>query len=145
MSEAVNYGIATVAAAASQFLLARRAEFSIEENAVYNIASAVTTLVAILWFAKCKNTYYEEQIGCAPSHRDYSVEKGKVEEIKDERKFRDISIILLASHALGWIAGSFASAVFGYNPKHTGSTLIINGAAFGVYMLVLLGTKEIAY
>lgn len=145
MSEAVNYGIATVAAAASQFLLARRAEFSIQENAVYNTASVVMTVVAIVWFAKCKSTYYEEQIGCPPSHGDYSVEKGKVEKIKDERRFRDVSIILLASHVLGWIAGSFASAVFGYHPKHTGSTLMINGAAFGVYMLVLLGTKEIVY
>jgi len=145
MSQATNFGIATFAAAASQFLLARGSGFSTEENAVYNTASVVTTGVAIRWFTQCKNAYYVQKIGCPPSHGDYPEKSAKMQKIKDERRWLDLSIILLASHALGWIAGSVASVALRYNPQHTGSTLMINGAALGVYTLVLLGTKELAY
>jgi hypothetical protein len=143
MSQAVNYGIATLAAAASQCLLARGFGFSTQENILYNTASLVTTLAAIRWFTQCKNTYYVQKIGCPPSHGDYPQRSEKIQKIKEEGRLRDVSTILLASHALGWVAGSFASAVFGY--KHNGSTLMVNGAAFGVYTLVLLGAKEIVY
>lgn len=144
MSKVLNYGIATVAAAASQFLLARRAGFSLGENAVYNTASVITTFVASIWLATSVERYYEKKIGYPPSDGNYEEAKGKIDTCKAERRVRDLSLAFLASHALGWVAGSFASAVFGYNPKHMSSTLIINGAAFGVYTLVLLGAKEIA-
>lgn len=152
MSKVLNYGIATVAAAASQFLIARRAGLSSVENAVYNTASVVTTLVASIWFAKSIRAYYDQQLGCYPSSHNNHAEaiekanaKEKIEQVKAERKVRDLSLAFLASHALGWVAGSSASAAFRYNPKHMSSTLLINGAAFGIYMLVLLGSKEIEY
>lgn len=145
MSEIVNYGVATVAAAATQFLLARRAEFLDSENALYNTASVITTTLAFIWFVKCKNRYYMRKIGCSPSHGEYPQRLEQISIIKNEQRAKDVSLAVLSSHALGWIAGSFASSVFKYNPHHIGSALLINGAAFGVYTLVLLGTKEIAY
>lgn len=152
MSKVLSYGIATIAAATSQFLIARRAGLSSVENAVYNTASVVTTLVASIWFAKSIRAYYDQQLSCYPSSHTNHAEakekadaKEKIEQVKAEQRVRDISLAFLASHTLGWVAGSSASAAFGYNPKHMSSTLMINGAAFGVYMLVLLGTKEVAY
>ena len=83
MSEVVNYGIATVAAAASQFLIARRAGFSVEENAVYNTASVVTTLVASIWFKACVKAYYKQQIGYPPSDGNYAEAKDKIDKIEE--------------------------------------------------------------
>lgn len=145
MFDVLNYGIATVASAASQFLIARRAGFSAEENAVFNTASVVTTLVASIWFKACVKAYYKQQIDCPPSHGDYAEAKVKIDEIEEGNRVRDLSLAFFAAHAVGWVAGSFGSAAFGYNPKHMSSTLMINGAAFGIYMLVLLGSKEIEY
>lgn len=133
--------VAFAAAATSQFLMARRLGFSWEENAVYNTASVVTAFIALHWLTNIADKFYEAEIGHPPSHGSYPEAKEKIQKIKKERNLREMSINLLASHALGWIVGSFVSTVFRYSPQHLGPALIINGTAMGVSALVLIAAN----
>ena len=137
-------GVTTIGtAAATQFLLARRAGFSVGENIAYNTASVIATLVTTVQFNTMLESHYTSRIGYPPSNGSYPDAKAKVDKIKGERKLLEFSAILLAAHTVGWVTGSLVSALFKYNPQNMTKAMTCNLASFGIYTLLLFAAKKL--
>ncbi len=143
MSTLVFSGIAAIAGTTNQCLLARRAGFSNGENAIYNTVSAITTLITFVFFVTEVNDFYCRQTRYLKSDEAGTQKKEMLDKIKEERMPRDLVIGLLASHVLGWVAGSLASALFRYPSQHIGTTILMNASSFGISSLVVVASKVV--
>jgi hypothetical protein len=134
-------------AATFQILHARRAGFSLSESCVYNVVSTLTMMVAFQWFNKQADGYYERSIGVGSTSTLYDDRTIEVNRHRKQQFPRETIVALLASYVLGWIAGSFASAIqdFPRSTQHMSTTVILSATAFGVHSLVLWASKGLEF